>query len=372
MGADLSVRLLPEIYGCAEAMPRWRGILDQICEGLGTRSAVVQIFRREGSRLRQCWCERDTYSAYHAQHHDAVVNNDDNPRIRDIPIELTLAKVVTDDHYLPPRDLAEIQRRLALIGLRGGTSILVEMSPEYYFSMILHRAHDDCTGLDDQDSRLLEDLAPHLQQASRLAVRAIKDRQAGAGIAAMADRLRLGMILCTRDGEVRWCNPAAELAIGRSATLTLAGGRIRCKRPSASPQWLRLLDTSTPVGEAAFLSDADGRTIELMAFPASSAASDMWAGEELVSLILLESAQAPCLRAEAVRSLFGLTSAEASLAAALCDGASLNQYATERGIAVGTARVHMKRILGKTDSPRQADLVRKMCGSVIAQVRQPH
>jgi len=372
MGADLSVRLLPEIYGCAETMQRWRGVLDRICDDLGVRSAAVQIFRRDGRRFHQCWCERDSYSAFHAKRHDAIVNNDDNPRTRSIPIELTLAKVVTDEHYLPPRELAEIQRRLSLIGLRGGTSIMVELSPEYYFSMILHRSHDDCTGLDDKDSQLLEDLAPHLQQASRLAVQAISGRRAGGGIAAMADRLRLGMILCTREGELRWSNHAAELAIGRSTILTLAGSRIRCNRPSASAQWLRLLGTDRPSGEAAFLADANGHTIQIMAFPAGGATPDICAEEELVSLILLDSAQGPSLGTETVRSLFGLTGAEANLAAALCDGTSLNQYATEHGIAVGTARVHLKRILGKTDSARQADLVRKMCGSVIAQVRQPH
>ena len=372
MGADLGVRLLPDIYGCAETMQRWRSVLDQICGGLGVRSAAVQVFRRDGSRLHQCWCERDSYSAHHAKRHDAIVNNDDNPRTRSVSVGLTLAKVVTDEHYLPPRDLTEIQRRLSLIGLRGGTSILVEISPDHYFSMILHRAHDDCAGLDDQDSRLLEDLAPHLQQAGRLSVHAIAGRQTGAGIAAMADRLRLGMVLCTREGTVRWCNPAAELAIGRSGILSLARARIRCTQPSAAPQWLRLLAADTAAGEAAFLTDANDHTIQIMAFPAGQASPDMWADEDLEALILLDSAQTQSLEAEAVRSLFGLTGAEARLATALCGGASLNQYATDRGIAVGTARVHLKRILGKTDSPRQTDLVRKMCGSVIAQVRQAH
>ena len=87
-----------------------------------------------------------------------------------------------------------------------------------------------------------------------------------------------------------------------------------------------------------------------------------------VALILIDPSQAPLLSAGHVTSLFGLTPAEAQLAVALSQGISLNAYADRRGISVGTVRIQMKRILEKTDSRRQADLVGKLYGSVIAQV----
>jgi DNA-binding CsgD family transcriptional regulator len=111
----------------------------------------------------------------------------------------------------------------------------------------------------------------------------------------------------------------------------------------------------------------------MMAFPVAAPArssAGSWAHEDLVALILRDDTQPLSLPPRAIAELFGLTGAEASLAAALCDGASVNQFADKRGISVGTARIHLKRILGKLDSPRQADLVRKLCGSVIAQVRR--
>jgi DNA-binding CsgD family transcriptional regulator len=63
-----------------------------------------------------------------------------------------------------------------------------------------------------------------------------------------------------------------------------------------------------------------------------------------------------------LRSAFGLTKAEAMLAIGLCRGASLADYATERGISVHTVRTQLRALLGKTRTERQADLVGLLSG----------
>jgi len=55
---------------------------------------------------------------------------------------------------------------------------------------------------------------------------------------------------------------------------------------------------------------------------------------------------------------YGLTWAEAALAAALVNGARLSEHATERGIAITTARSQLKCCFRKTSTSRQAELVR--------------
>ncbi|CAB3805713.1 helix-turn-helix transcriptional regulator [Paraburkholderia fynbosensis] len=56
-------------------------------------------------------------------------------------------------------------------------------------------------------------------------------------------------------------------------------------------------------------------------------------------------------------SAFGLTPREAALAVALVQGSDLQETAKELNIGVGTARSYLKRILSKTDTHRQAELV---------------
>lgn len=73
-------------------------------------------------------------------------------------------------------------------------------------------------------------------------------------------------------------------------------------------------------------------------------------------LVFIRDPEAP-LEVTRLRDLFGLTRTEASVAAALGRGQSMDDIATEMGIGIGTARTHLKRILTKTGMHRQAQLV---------------
>jgi DNA-binding CsgD family transcriptional regulator len=63
-----------------------------------------------------------------------------------------------------------------------------------------------------------------------------------------------------------------------------------------------------------------------------------------------------------LRGAFSLTQAEAMLAVALCRGASLGEFAAERGISIHTVRTQLRALLGKTRTERQADLVGLLSG----------
>jgi DNA-binding CsgD family transcriptional regulator len=92
------------------------------------------------------------------------------------------------------------------------------------------------------------------------------------------------------------------------------------------------------------------------------------AGEgHLVGLILSEPCVAPILPAQVLGELFGLSQAEARLAAALCRGVTPGEYARERGVAIGTVRFQLKQVLAKTHTHRQGNLIQQLCSSVIAQ-----
>lgn len=60
----------------------------------------------------------------------------------------------------------------------------------------------------------------------------------------------------------------------------------------------------------------------------------------------------------------GLTTTEAELAAQLAEGKTLAEFAAARGSSEQTARTHLKRILDKTETRRQADLVRVLLTGV--------
>ncbi|WP_375402289.1 helix-turn-helix transcriptional regulator [uncultured Sphingomonas sp.] len=62
----------------------------------------------------------------------------------------------------------------------------------------------------------------------------------------------------------------------------------------------------------------------------------------------------PALYAQA----FGLTPREAELAGALMAGHSVESAAAALAMSVATARIHLRRLFSKTDTTRQAELMR--------------
>ncbi len=87
-----------------------------------------------------------------------------------------------------------------------------------------------------------------------------------------------------------------------------------------------------------------------------------------IALYLSEHKSAIDLSRLDVTVLFGLTPAESRLATALCDGASLNQYAEQQGVSSNTARIQLKSIFSKTNTNRQAELIKLLCTSICAKV----
>jgi DNA-binding CsgD family transcriptional regulator len=94
-------------------------------------------------------------------------------------------------------------------------------------------------------------------------------------------------------------------------------------------------------------------------------------GERRVLLALSSPGEPASLPAELIGQVFALSPAESRVAAALCSGLTINEYASASGVTIGAARFQLKQVLAKTQVSRQADLVRQICSSVIAQALPP-
>jgi len=73
--------------------------------------------------------------------------------------------------------------------------------------------------------------------------------------------------------------------------------------------------------------------------------------------VLVDLDETPRASIGALRHAFGLTKAEARLAARLARGESLQHIAIEQNVTIDTARAQLKAVLAKTHTHRQAELV---------------
>ena len=215
---------------------------------------------------------------------------------------------------------------------------------------------------------LLARLLPHLRRAVR-----INDRfrlfEAERDASRVADETgSLGWIHLDTEGHFVRANGAAERVLAAKDRLVIRNRRLHtvCRdddaaldraisaalgKDTANPDALVML-RRLPAGVATLLHVAPiPREVER---PLLSQRDD---DAEVLVLIATSDAPSRWSVPEAAHAL-RLTPAEAELALALARGDDLEAHAAQRGITIETARWRMKRILEKTGSRRQSDVVR--------------
>ena len=72
----------------------------------------------------------------------------------------------------------------------------------------------------------------------------------------------------------------------------------------------------------------------------------------------------PHIDRDTIVRVFGLTPAEAAVAAALCAGRSVAHHARQCGISVHTSRTLLRNAMAKTDTHQQSELVSLILSAV--------
>ena len=103
----------------------------------------------------------------------------------------------------------------------------------------------------------------------------------------------------------------------------------------------------------------------LMLMPAQTAGVvSLGVSQPAVTVVIIDSESQPQPDLAVLRELFSLTPAEARITAKLVLGRSVEEIADEADISVETVRTHVKRVLSKTETSRQAELISLVLRSV--------
>lgn len=173
------------------------------------------------------------------------------------------------------------------------------------------------------------------------------------------DKFLIGVAILDATGAVRLLNKEAERMLAEDDGLSMQDGFVR---GVSDRQNSRLQDCV----QAAFREEVAD---EIIAFPRLSGRrpylalvpSQRPAGEEepdAVVLLLIDTDRRSKVSGETLVRLYGLTPSETRVALLLIDGKRLDQIAEELDVAQTTVVFHLKNLFRKTDTHRQADLVR--------------
>lgn len=228
----------------------------------------------------------------------------------------------------------------------------------------------------DTDKRLVHFLLPHLKRSIQLHARLDSlecERQLFAGT---VNRLLLGMVSFSEDGEILETNQEAKRILGERDGVWLADNKLCVGNAQESRELHRLIRQSlaeatrskdSAVVEAMSVSRPSGRaplSILIRAVPLGQ-----WSESKRrpAAVLFLRDAETnvPQNSQELVRRLFALTRKEAALAMLLAEGYTLDEAADKMEVLRNTARTHLRSIFSKTGVTRQTMLVRLLLNSVV-------
>lgn len=370
--------LLLNLYGSIEQEGRWLAVLDLLRERLGVHSAVAQVLSSARPCLQQVWTARDSLSLEHAKMHDSWANSGANPRFHRRPPRRSDSGIGSDFRSLDlsDREHASMREGLARCGVGPGFWVGFGLTETSHFSLVFHRAPGDDRDVDAGEEAMLQSLLPHLRQAVRLWLDTAETARRVRALEQAVRATDLAMVACDRAMRVAWHNPMAEALLAGNPHLTMRGGVLTAPAmPDNAALRALVADAATGQADVLALGTSGDDPLHVRAVAGANQAgigASIGAGlsgsarDEVLLLIAAPERRTQAAPADLAR-LFRLTGAEAQLAAALAAGTTLSDYAARRGITVGTARIQLKQLFGKTGTGRQADLVRLVLHSLSSQ-----
>jgi len=208
--------------------------------------------------------------------------------------------------------------------------------------------------------RLFEALHPHLRRALQIQQRlAVTEGQREA-----LDRTPAGCVLLNSGGRILAANRAAEQIFRRDDGISAFGGQLYA---AASPANAKLRECIHGVVFGLSMQHAGGvvavprlnatQPYTVLAAPLPKKPMD-WGGCNPAAIVFIADPTPPTKIEFILRALYHLTPAEARLACVLANGEGLTRAAEELGISNNTAKAQLQQIFGKTQTRRQAELVR--------------
>ncbi|MFN3304551.1 MAG: helix-turn-helix transcriptional regulator [Roseateles sp.] len=363
--------LLGHLYDAAADPTLWRGTAARVAAALGSTSAVLKLHGGSSAvQLLECTDNLVVTEAEQAWAEDW--------HRRDLWVERSMAlgpsRIVTSDELVTPveqRRSAFYQDWLRRLDIHHMLGAVFPVADGAVGVLGVHRPQG-AAAYAAAERRQAALLLPHLQRALRLGQQlAARARLQQAALAAL-DRLDTGVLMLDAACRALHVSARAATLLRDNPELVFASGRFGLASPSVQQRLLARVRAAVdlaggqPRAASAALSvpRPQRMPLALEVLPLLPTMG-VFGATAPACLVFIRDPQAP-LAVARLRELFGLTPAEAAVAAALAQGCAPEAIATATGTGVATVRTHLKRLLAKTGTHRQAEVVALLARSLAA------
>jgi DNA-binding CsgD family transcriptional regulator len=373
---ELRLSLVQGLLAAPGSTEGWERFLTQLCDAfhgsaakfiahsLGSPDALtanvsiaVRTDERAVDEYQQHWCRYDPW------------RNAMSPEVKAGTV-LVGDELIARDRIRRTAFYNEFARKYESTQCLAG---ILEMSPRRISNVSVNRP-DSSKRFDGDDANLLGWLMPHLCRAIEVHRRLCGAELMTAHASAALDRVPFGVILIAENGAVVSMNRAAQTILRVRDGLTFDRGELEGATPSITARLRAVMHSAirtskgeTLDGETALpLPRPSGRrplSVLIAPLPAVRAA---FTADAAAAVFVSDPDAAIAPVASVIRSLYNLTWAESKLVRCLVRGLSVEDAASELGLTEQTTRSRLKTIFEKTNTHRQAELVRMVLTSAAA------
>ncbi len=225
----------------------------------------------------------------------------------------------------------------------------------------------------EEEIRLLHVLIPHLQRGFKFHQRIVAlQRKADSAVEAL-DRLTIGFLLVDASGNILMMNRRAAMILEQNDGLAIRGETLQVPRTREANRLSGLIHQAMDAGSERGFGGmmtvprpSGRRAFQILVSPIRRGVLpiEVTPGQPAVAIFALDPETQPEPDEQVLVHLFGLTPAEARLAAALVQGKNLKQSAADFCLSLNTIRSQLQRVFDKTGTTRQGELVSHLWNSL--------
>ena len=250
----------------------------------------------------------------------------------------------------------------------------VSASRDIQAGVALHRTRT-AGRFEHEDLDRFRRLAPHLTRALQIAFKLGTVGTMQQLAVELLDRKAAAIVLLDVRLRVVYANAAAETLCASGDGVSLSAAGLSASRKQDDYRLVTLLaraagrDGSRPAptsGAMRITRPSGKRPYAVLVSPVTRSPYALSTLRPAVCVIISDPEADPAVPSETLQAAFGLTEAEARLAALLCAGPDLRRAAERLEITYGTARVRLAVVFAKTETHSQAELIKLLLTTISA------
>lgn len=363
---EAAAQIIEDIYGTIDADGGWMSTLKVVVDGCGAQLGNLSLSHKQwGSFVDDCMVG----GSEEVQEKYRTALSEDPRFVASMEQPLEIIKSVKD---LPGEGFESSPSYHELFEELGvGHSLMMTMPLTDHYTACLGLMRSESKGpYRREEVEMLKIILPHVKRVLTLQRRLRQLEEEANHLVAALDGLPSAALIVSEELAVICGNRRSEEVLREGTCLQVRRGRVTARLAEGSralqvavkealKQGEGPSEKGIPQPEVVCLSRPGQAALEVLAIPLrqGNRLSQKQGVKARVLLMIYDPEVRRTIVPELLERLFDLTFTEAVIAARLAEGFSIQEIAAERRCSVSTVRTHVKRIMQKTHTNRQGELV---------------